>query len=103
MSAKSPIVELIENGIEADKRKRPEFFELAGRYRSTGADGVRRLKPKIETWDNLPAAVLQHLIDRSASRISIAAAPGKSYQIILRAVPPVGHASAEPPRKARVE
>ena len=29
------LVELIENGIEAEKRKQDEFFELAERFRST--------------------------------------------------------------------
>ena len=28
------LVELIENGIEAEKRKQQEFFELAERFRS---------------------------------------------------------------------
>lgn len=29
------LVELIENGIETEKRKRQEFFELAERFRNT--------------------------------------------------------------------
>jgi len=29
------LVELIENGIEAEKRKQQEFFELAERFRNT--------------------------------------------------------------------
>jgi hypothetical protein len=29
------LLELIENGIEAEKRKRYEFFDLAERFRST--------------------------------------------------------------------
>ena len=34
LSANRTLVELIENGIEAEKRKQKEFFELAGRFRS---------------------------------------------------------------------
>jgi hypothetical protein len=35
LSANRILVELIESGMEAEKRKQEEFFELAGRYRST--------------------------------------------------------------------
>jgi hypothetical protein len=35
LSANRTLVELIENGIEADKRKQQDFFELAERFRST--------------------------------------------------------------------
>jgi hypothetical protein len=35
LSANRMLVELIENGIEADKRKQQDFFELAERFRST--------------------------------------------------------------------
>jgi hypothetical protein len=34
LSANRMLVELVENGIEAEKRKQREFFELAGRFRS---------------------------------------------------------------------
>jgi hypothetical protein len=34
LSANRMLVELIENGIEAEKRKQQEFFELAERFRS---------------------------------------------------------------------
>jgi hypothetical protein len=34
VSANRMLVELIENGIEAEKRKQQEFFELAERFRS---------------------------------------------------------------------
>lgn len=34
LSANRVLVELIENGMEAEKRKQREFFELAGRFRS---------------------------------------------------------------------
>jgi hypothetical protein len=34
LSANRILIELIENGIEADKRKQDEFFELAERFRS---------------------------------------------------------------------
>jgi len=38
------LVELIENGIEAEKRKQKEFFQLADRFRSaTDPAEVRRL------------------------------------------------------------
>ena len=36
LSATRMLVELIENGIEADKRKQQDFFELAERFRSAG-------------------------------------------------------------------
>jgi N6-adenosine-specific RNA methylase IME4 len=35
LSSNRMLVELIENGIEAEKRKQDEFFELAERFRST--------------------------------------------------------------------
>jgi hypothetical protein len=35
LSANRMLVELIENGIEADLRKQQEFFELAERFRKT--------------------------------------------------------------------
>jgi hypothetical protein len=35
LSSNRMLVELIENGIEAEKRKRQEFFDLAERFRST--------------------------------------------------------------------
>ena len=34
LSSNRMLVELIENGIEADKRKQQEFFELAERFRN---------------------------------------------------------------------
>lgn len=34
LSANRMLIELIENGIEADKRKQQEFFALAERFRS---------------------------------------------------------------------
>lgn len=34
LSANRMIVELIENGIEAEKRKQQEFFDLAERFRA---------------------------------------------------------------------
>jgi hypothetical protein len=38
------LVELIENGIAAEKQKQQEFFDLAGRFRSaTDPEEVRRL------------------------------------------------------------
>jgi hypothetical protein len=38
------LLELIENGMEAEKRKHQEFFELAERFRNaTDPDDVKRL------------------------------------------------------------
>jgi hypothetical protein len=44
LSANRVLVELIENGIESEKRKQQEFFELAERFRSATDPGeVKRL------------------------------------------------------------
>jgi hypothetical protein len=44
LSANRMLVELIENGMEAEKRKQREFFDLAERFRTaTDPDEVRRL------------------------------------------------------------
>ena len=44
VSANRMLVELIENGIEAEKRRQAEFFELAERFRaSTDPAEVKRL------------------------------------------------------------
>jgi hypothetical protein len=44
VSANRMIVELIENGIEAEQRKQQEFFDLAERFRNaTDAKDVKRL------------------------------------------------------------
>jgi hypothetical protein len=44
LSANRILVELIENGIEAEKQKQQEFFDLAERFRSTtDPDEVKRL------------------------------------------------------------
>ena len=44
LSANRMLVELIENGIEAEKQKQKEFFDLAERFRSaTDPDEVKRL------------------------------------------------------------
>jgi hypothetical protein len=44
VSANRILLELIENGMEAEKRKQQEFFDLAERFRSTtDADEARRL------------------------------------------------------------
>jgi hypothetical protein len=42
LSANRMLVELIENGIEADERKQQEFFDLAERFRS--ADDPKEVK-----------------------------------------------------------
>jgi hypothetical protein len=44
LSANRMLVELIENGIEAEKRKQQEFFDLAERFRAaTDPEEVGRL------------------------------------------------------------
>ena len=44
LSSNKMLVELIENGIEAEKRKEKEFFDLAERFRTTSdPDEVKRL------------------------------------------------------------
>ena len=42
------LVELLENGIEAEKRKQKEFFELAARFRNaTDSEEAKRLGDKL--------------------------------------------------------
>lgn len=44
LSATRMLVELIENGIEAEKRKQQEFFDLAQRFRgASDPEEVKRL------------------------------------------------------------
>jgi hypothetical protein len=44
LSANRMLVELIENGMEAEKRKQQEFFDLAERFRkATHPEEVKRL------------------------------------------------------------
>ena len=44
LSANRMLVELIENGIEAEKRKQQEFFDLAQRFRAAeDPEEVKRL------------------------------------------------------------
>ena len=44
LSANRMLVELLENGIEAEKRKQQEFFDLAERFRrATDREEVKRL------------------------------------------------------------
>jgi hypothetical protein len=48
LSSNRMLVELIENGIEAEKRKQQEFFELAERFRNTtDPDEAKRLGDKL--------------------------------------------------------
>lgn len=48
LSSNRMLVELIENGIEAEKRKQQEFFELAGLFRdATDPEEVKRLGNKL--------------------------------------------------------
>lgn len=44
LSANRMLLELIENGMEAEKRKQQEFFDLAERFRTaTDPEDVKRL------------------------------------------------------------
>lgn len=44
LSANRMLLELIENGVEAEKRKQQEFFDLAERFRNaTDSKEVKRL------------------------------------------------------------
>lgn len=48
LSANRMLVELLAHGIEAEKRKQQEFFELAGRFRgATDPDEVKRLGDRL--------------------------------------------------------
>ena len=48
LSANRMLVELIENGIEADKRRQQEFFELAERFRNqTNPEEAQRLEDQL--------------------------------------------------------
>jgi class 3 adenylate cyclase len=48
LSSSRMLVELIENGIEAEKRKQKEFFELAERFRNaTDSEEAKRLGDKL--------------------------------------------------------
>ncbi|MDQ1408782.1 MAG: hypothetical protein QOJ41_517 [Acidobacteriaceae bacterium] len=48
LSSSRMLVELIENGIEAEKRKQKEFFELAERFRNaTDSEEAKHLGDKL--------------------------------------------------------
>jgi hypothetical protein len=48
VSSNRMLVELIENGIEAEKRKQQEFFDLAERFRNaTDPEEAKRLGDKL--------------------------------------------------------
>ncbi len=48
LSSNRMLVELIENGIEAEKRKQQEFFELAGKFRNAAdPEEAKRLGDKL--------------------------------------------------------
>jgi hypothetical protein len=48
LSSNRMLVELIENGIEAEKRKQQEFFDLAERFRNaTDPEEAKRLGDKL--------------------------------------------------------
>jgi hypothetical protein len=42
LSANRMLLELIENGIEAERRKQQEFFDLAERFRNENDPGVAK-------------------------------------------------------------
>jgi hypothetical protein len=51
LSANRVIVELVEEGIEARRRKRREFFELVQRFRSaTDPKDIERLGDELAAW-----------------------------------------------------
>src|SRR5258708_33713391 len=53
LSANRMLVELIENGIEAEKRKQQEFFDLAERFRSViDPQEVKRLGDQMAGWSS---------------------------------------------------
>jgi hypothetical protein len=78
------LVELVENGLEAEKRKQLEFFALAEQFRNASdpeeakrlGDALGRMvfgdwtaaMPKIVRWTEFPPNVRQHLIDRMRDR-----------------------------------
>ena len=75
------LVELIEQGIQAQRDKEKAFFELAHRFREgersqrSGAIGrrvraicLRRIMPKIASWSQMPAGIRQHLVQRMHDR-----------------------------------
>ena len=93
-------MEIIENGIEAEKASSLNFFDLAERFRkgqrstrskavggSNGPDGFRRLMPKIEIWDNFRQAACRHPTDRMRDR---AITVGDLNQLRLLIVPEPG-------------
>jgi hypothetical protein len=48
LSSNRMLVQLIENGIEAEKRRQQEFFELAEKFRSTkDPEEAKRLDDKL--------------------------------------------------------
>lgn len=48
LSSNRMLVDLIENGIETEKRKQQEFFDLAGRFRgATDAREAKRLGDRL--------------------------------------------------------
>ena len=49
-------------------RRRFSLERVDDAFRYGGPHGFQRLMPKIENWDNLPAGVRQHLIDRMRDR-----------------------------------
>ena len=50
LSATRMLVELIENGIEAERQKQQAFFELAERFRNGSLCGRTFRKPSGGTW-----------------------------------------------------
>jgi hypothetical protein len=79
LSSNRMLVELIENGIEAEKRKQQEFFELAERFRNAtdpeevclGPYGLWRLMPRMACWSDQPP----RLSIRTCLRSGVAGCP----------------------------
>ena len=67
LSKNRMLLELIENGIDAEKRKQQQFFALAERFRNEQdpeaanrlgdelGHGLWRLMPQLERWDTPPS------------------------------------------------
>jgi hypothetical protein len=90
------LIELVEEGLEAQQQKEKSFFELAERFRAaadpkeverpwrrTRTDGFRQVMPKSTRWAAFPSALRQHLIERMRDR-SITLGRSQSTQTVDR-------------------
>src|SRR5580692_5050990 len=81
LSENRVLVELIEQGIAAERQKEKAFFQLAERFRAASdpeqvkqlgnelgrfvfGEGFLGTMPQIESWLRLPAAIRDHLVER---------------------------------------